>query len=694
VKHKFLLLQAFLLLFILFSCSKVEEVQIDYSGTLAFPLADISFEVLDLIEEDSAFTINDNNAIQLIHREDSLAHIKASDFFDEITSQLTAEGYYDEMLEKINLNEYSRNSTVTFEELLDNFNNTALQQFFQNNDGESVPIMAFDETINKEIVIPIFDEFISLNVESGTIELTITNNYFIDIQNLTIIIQDEISGQDIGSLNFDEIPVNETKTRSTQIANQTINNEISLLIPSLSSPGSASAVQIDLASQLESQIVFKDFIITGGEVKLMGNEIVSDSTLVDFEPNNEAEITRIDIDNGILNYSMKTDFSHELKATIIFPDVLKNGNPLNITMSLPPTGLNDSIVGFIDFSGTSLRLNNNQDQPFNRMRVMVEIQVDDPTNSIIQFDAQDRVAFSFKLENLEINSVFGYFGQFEESIDPQMVNLDFDFGFINENSSPAFFENARIKLESENSFGVPISVDFQAISSGVLTPDQTLEASTFDIDYPTIDQFGEIVFGTNLIDESNSNIIDFLSIYPNQFEVEGTAQIHPAGNQNEIHFVTKDSELKLHGEFDLPFKLRAENIVYRDTSEGFSLGLDDDITIDDIREGELKLLYFNGMPFEIKLDILTIDINGNTQPLVENITLNSASVNSEGVVEANNIFEGETFISLTQNQLRQMDEAAENIFEIRLQSFDNANTPVSILTENGLDIKVGLKVFF
>ena len=75
----------------------------NYQGTLAFPLADISFEVNDLLEDDSILSVDNNNGIQLLHQEDSLALIKAEDFFEEITDSLNVTGYYKESIGKIQL---------------------------------------------------------------------------------------------------------------------------------------------------------------------------------------------------------------------------------------------------------------------------------------------------------------------------------------------------------------------------------------------------------------------------------------------------------------------------------------------------------------------------------------------------------------------------------------------------------------
>ncbi|MCR9287239.1 MAG: hypothetical protein NXI23_07655 [Bacteroidetes bacterium] len=694
MKHQFMLLSAISILFLLHSCiNKIDEIKVNYQGTLAFPLADISFEVNDLLEDDSILSVDNNNGIQLLHQEDSLALIKAEDFFEEITDSLNVTGYYKESIGKIQLNNYSKNTTVPFEQFLNEFNNPAIQQFFQNNNGQSVPTMAIDEQVDLKVPLEPFDEFTSIQVEYGIIQLTLHNGYFIDIQDLSLIIYDEIAGQNVGTITFPSIPVGETRTEELVIANQNINNEISFLIPSLTSPANTNPVLVDLASELEIEIVLSDFIITDGEVRLMGNEVLKDSTFVDFEPSNDSELAQIDLDNGIMNYSMMSDFSLELKVTIIFPNVIKNGNPLNVSMTLPPTGVNDSITGMIDFSGTSIFLDQNQNQPFNKMLVELEAQVEDPTNSLVLFDAQDVLSFRFEMSNIQVKNAFGYFGKFKENIDLGSIDLGFDFGFINENSAATYFDNATLKLESENSFGVPILLDFQMTSFGILDPDQQLEAPEFDIPYPTFDQFGETIFGEYLIDQENSNISDFLSIYPSLFEYEGSAEINSKGNQGEINFVTKSSELILNGTFDLPFELRANNIIYRDTVDAFSFDLEDELTIEDIREGELKLLYENSMPFKVTLDILTVGFAGNSTILIENTTLSSGIVNDEGIVDSNGNFIGETFINLSQDQIFQMDEAKETIFELRLDSSENGNVPVSILTDSGLDMKIGLKLF-
>ena len=143
----------------------------------------------------------------------------------------------------------------------------------------------------------------------------------------------------------------------------------------------------------------------------------------------------------------------------------------------------------------------------------------------------------------------------------------------------------------------------------------------------------------------------------------------------------------------MPFKFRSQNLIYRDTAEAFNLNLDDEISINDIESGELKIVYENGMPFETHLDIVAEDENGNQTVLINDLTIESAMVNSEGKVESSGVNSGEVFVDLTQAQIRQMDEAARNIFVIRLKTYDNGNTPILVMMDSGIDIKAGMKVF-
>ncbi|RMF25720.1 MAG: hypothetical protein D6765_10045, partial [Bacteroidetes bacterium] len=174
----------------------------------------------------------------------------------------------------------------------------------------------------------------------------------------------------------------------------------------------------------------------------------------------------------------------------------------------------------------------------------------------------------------------------------------------------------------------------------------------------------------------------------------GTGTVNPAGNTGEENFITKDSRLAVSAEFDLPFKFSAKNLVYRDTGEALNLDLEDGLTVDDIEVAELKILHRNGLPMRTLLNIIALAPDGTESRVVENVAIPAAAVNSQGRVTPDLIAEGELFVTLTPDQIHQLEQAAQNIYEIRFQTFNDGNTPVGMFTDYAIELQIGMKVTF
>ncbi|RMG84487.1 MAG: hypothetical protein D6714_07805, partial [Bacteroidetes bacterium] len=670
---------------------KIESVEVNYQGTLAFPLAEIGFQVSDLLDEDSALVADNQNGVRLVH-ESALAEITAAQLLNHITEPLKGSGHYEKTVQEISLPDYSAEATTNFGTALTYFSDPALQQFFQNNDGQSLPIPAFSMPVNMSLSPMPFADFENLEIKSGTVTATLTNGFFFDLENFSVMVRDETTGQDVGTLFFGNIPAGQSQTAEFPLANTTIGNAFSFVIPQIATPGT-SAATIDLSAEMKVQVTFRDIQIDGGNVRLDGSQIIRDTVLVDFTAQNGSELTQMELETGLLNYAMQSDFSENIKVTMTFPSVLKNGNPLNVSMTLPPTGVNDSIVGVLDLSGTTILLDQDADQPFNRLRVIVKAQMDDPGNNLITFHGNEQIAFSFQMNAPKVRQVKGYFGQFDEIIEPGAVHLGFDFPFIDPTSEPVFFEDAQIELRYENAFGVPARAEFDMVSSGILNPDQELDPPSIDLATPDISMIGQAVQGSAVIDHTNSNIVSFLSIFPNQILYEGLLSVNPDGQAASPNFLTKDDYFAVAGRFELPFRLSMKNLIYRDTLDAFNFDLGEGITIEDIREGELKFSYENTLPVDLNARLTVLDAAGNESPILDDFAIPAASVNADGVVEPGMSATGEIFIPISQNQIRDLDEATQNIVEFRFQSYNQGNTPVVLLTHSGVQIKTGVKVF-
>jgi len=674
---------------------KVTNLSVNYNGTLAFAIATLGFTLEEVLQDDTVLTIEADSAISLMYREDNFFSLAVDDVLENVTDQLSARKFESFEAGVVEIDDISEMQTIAFSEFVDNFQDPTLKTFLQANDGNQAVVAPFAQTVNVNTSLPALEDFEFINVESGSIVVTIENGFFIDLQNLEVSIRDNVTGDVLGTLQFALVPAGGMDVQTLELTGVTLHNDLSVVIPNLESPGSGTdVVTIDLASLLTVHFGTENMKIFGGRVKLPEVEFENERILIDFDTEDDQQIHRVDLETVTARYSIKSEVQTPITVVFDFPHVMRNGQPVQAQINVNYTGLTDSITGTLDFSNSSFLLDQDPNQPFNRMEVRSRVFVPAPTGGLVEFSANDQVTVNFEIADFNIQRVFGYFGQFEETVDPGTIDLDFDFSIFDEQSEPLLFDNPTMRIYVENSIGVPFQVALDVDAQGFFGDQASLNPPLLEFNYPDMNNIGATTITDIVLDKNNSNIVQLLSIFPKMLTYSGTGTVNPAGNTGEENFITKDSRLAVSAEFDLPFKFSAKNLVYRDTGEALNLDLEEGLTVDDIEVAELKILHRNGLPMRTLLNIIALAPDGTESRVVENVAIPAAAVNSQGRVTPDLIAEGELFVTLTPDQIHQLEQAAQNIYEIRFQTFNDGNTPVGMFTDYAIELQIGMKVTF
>jgi len=691
------LLLAFAIIVALPACVKdrFNDVELTYNGTVAFPVATVGFTLAEVLEGDTLLTVGDDNAISLIYRKDNFFTLTAADLLAELTGSIQENFSKNTKLGAVAVADINGQFGTPFSNLVDDFQNQAVRQLLQQNQGNTVAVPAFQEYSFGAESVPVFNDFNWLKIESGKLVLTVANELFVDLQNFKATIFDNTYTQAVGSFDFAYLPTGGTQSQELDLQGKTIGNDFNIVITSLHSPGSGgNPVLIDLNKKLQFTLGIKDVAITAGEVALQPGLLTQDELQFQFNLDNGERIYQIALNDVKMAYNITSEIKTAVQLRLTFPHILKNNSPVVHELTVPPTLPGSPLSGVLDFSGTLWHLDYDADQPFNQMDVQYEVIMQNPTGSPVAFSSEDKVGIHFTLSDLDVEEVRGYFGSREEVLDDGELDLGFDFSLFAPGSSPLFFEDPKMRIQTANSFGIPLRVDFNATARGGFDASADLNPPKLTINYPALSEMGQTKTSDFLIFKNNSNLVEMLSVYPAAIKYGGLAAINPANDPQAVNFIRSTSQLTASVELNLPFRFRVQDLVYRDTGAALVLGTGDGLTVDDIQSAELKILYTNGMPLKTTIRIIALGANGSENTVAEGITIEPAAVNQNGQVTPNGKAKGELFVVLSGDQIRQMDGAANNIYEIRFQTGDNGQAPAAMYTDYDVELKIGMTVTF
>lgn len=679
-------------LFLLTSCGTDElrdigNVTVNHEGDYAITIGSIVFTMADLIENDSNLTSDGSDGLKIVYKEDNFFTLTADELLDDLTGDISETFTESKQVGEIELEDLIEDSGVPFENVLSNFMDATLVSFFENANGTNAMVPSFNENPNFEQAVPTFPNYTSVTFSNGTLKLSITNSLFFDVEDLEVEIYDEGNGQTLGTMNFNSIAVGETIANELDLSGKTVSNEFKVIWKKINSPGTANQVLVDLSKQLLVFLKMEGLSVNAGTAELPEGVLVEGESMLDFTLDNEEQIRKMKMNSVEVSYEIISDIATDMSIQLEFPAVLKGGVPVVQTFNVSPS----NTMGTLDFDNTEWLLDQNTDQPFNRMMVNYEAGIPMGGSGQVTFNATDEIEIKLTVKNLEVEEVIGYFGNFQESFSSSTRDFGFDFSFLTDESSPLYFEDPVIRISIDNSFGIPMESEMNATASGLTGGNAALSPPKIVINSPDINEIGQSSHTLAIFNKLNSNLVELLSILPLEIMYEGGATINPAADPSANNFIHSDSRLEADLEFCLPFKFSAENLVYRDTGDAPDLGLDDgNFTIDDIENAIMKVSYDNGIPMVSQVNLIALDAAGNETTVIENVKFTAATTGDNEIVDPDEIANGSELVELDRSQIQSLNDADFYIYELILQTEGSGQTPVTLYLDYFVDMGFGL----
>ncbi len=402
------------------------------------------------------------------------------------------------------------------------------------------------------------------------------------------------------------------------------------------------------------------------------------------------ELYRLLLETGQMKLVMSSSIEHKIDYTVNFPGITKSGASLSIS-GTSSTGGNHNQTKTENIDGYNLDLSKGNSS-HNKITVNYSIVITSFGSSILS--AGEKVNFSLSLEDLNFDSMEGYFGKIvlPELADSIPIRL---FQFTNEqatNTGESFaLTDPRIKLQFSNNMVLPVQLTIKELKLKKLPSGSTNDIllsgfqNPFSIQYPLVPDQVEVT--TMLIDRTNSNIKELMTPTDKELIFKVEAAINP--NQKSVNAITKNGKLGIGAQLELPMVGYGGNWVLGDTVQlGLSLG-----DQQELKSGLIRLNLENSFPIDIFLQLYFLDEN---KVVLDSLFTNDLELLKAGVIDANgrvlNTSKTIKDIGADQAKMKVISSAKYVAITSRIQTANFQNKQeIKLYTDNFISVKIGVK---
>jgi hypothetical protein len=308
-------------------------------------------------------------------------------------------------------------------------------------------------------------------------------------------------------------------------------------------------------------------------------------------------------------------------------------------------------------------------------------------NDTITFDQNKLVTFIYR-KNSVIDIKLPDFAKGiirTAEIEPGTIDLDID-DFLNRISGTFQIISPTLKFNYTNSFPDPITINLNVTGIGK-SGNVNLNNTPFTVAIPNLPQ-QQVVSSSYVIDKTNSNLAQLISLPPRSIKYSGSAILDISGNYNLL-----SSNLVGSLEISIPLELRINNLQYSDTVDNFLRDESNNpVNPENFHFLSMKVSAKNGFPFGFSMKMSTYNSKTNT---ILN-TVNAGSIIVPAPVDANGKSTGFTesspVIQLTKDFFTSAGNSDKIIFTFTLVTTGADTTNVKIYSDYRISFKADVVV--
>ena len=316
------------------------------------------------------------------------------------------------------------------------------------------------------------------------------------------------------------------------------------------------------------------------------------------------------------------------------------------------------------------------------------------TSDTVIFDQYKLVILVFKKESvvdLKLSDFSKATIQRTATIDPSSYDLNLGDVLDHINGTIRFY-NPSLKFNYTNSFPDPIKISLNVTAKGK-TSSIALALAPFTLAKPILP--AQEITSSFVIDKSNSNLPDLISLPPKSVDYSGTATITSTVKDNgEENNAIGANRLLGSLEIDVPLDLSLNNMQFKDTVNNFIKSDNGDNPLDpaDFQLLRIKVSAKNGFPLGAALKMSLYDsVTKTIRSTVEATSLlNPAPVDVNG--KANGVTETSTTIEFTKEFFSFVNKTDKIIFTITLNTTGTVPQEVKIYSDYRINFNAALVV--
>ena len=374
------------------------------------------------------------------------------------------------------------------------------------------------------------------------------------------------------------------------------------------------------------------------------------------------QLKELQFDSLIFDYTVESSIGGKIDINLSILDAFNTiGNNFNALISTPLSqGVSTGKLNLNDFKFDLTK----NGTAFNHISTLFTIGISSDNTQDLVFQNNDYIVIKYEISSIKIASALGYLGS--ENI---VGNNEIKIPFMENLKSKNFeINDSEFELIIKNGIGIDAQLKLNKIEFKKKNQIQTLDHLSINqnininraLDLGHAFQYSLMNINFN---NSNSNLHQLISMFPEQINIDYQLLTNPLGNQSGYNdFIYQQHPLSLDLSVDIPLKQNLDSIVFLDT---ISFELPKNINVNDAL---IKLDFTNEFPWKCcaNLKLISGEILNSTP-----ICINHSQVDNLGnfIQATNSINE----LDLENDLLIELQNDNRIIIELVISSPDSTN---------------------
>ena len=419
---------------------------------------------------------------------------------------------------------------------------------------------------------------------------------------------------------------------------------------------------------------------------LLGPQNISEQKIQKLELSKN--LTGASFNGGELTLNIVSTFSVDVNITIEIPSLTSKseGTTYQISQIVKNTGaqLKIPLENYnVDFTHNG----SNFEQATNNIVIDFTVDFDFKLGDTVKDD--DKISLSANLTGAETEVIYGDFKQESFSFSSQSFPIDF---FDNFGQGNVRFANPEMKIKATNGYGFPVGINLSNIKAKNKTSSLNLrydgdqnQENTIIIDgIETYSSSATPVITEIIIDKTNSNFSDLVSLKPSEIIIDVIGNANPINTFPNLNFFASiNSGFQAELEIEVPLEVKFENIELSRSVE-FNNGEDMENLVDLI----LVLNTENSIPLSGNLEVIFLNNGVDLNVAKSFIAFDAADTDSNG--KSNGYKTTSTEVTFSENDLEKIKIATEIDVKCTLNSPEDKNE-VKLLGINDVIVNIATK---